>query len=169
MEYIWSLDLMVDKFTPHRGNTRLTTSIIWGFESFPSGNPTLKLLQSSTISRSVSWCWKMMEENGMWFYNLMMQTFLLVSLLTGSSLISFCFFGFFWTTAFSSGLMLTESIKFFRFSGISSAGLYCCLVLFFFFVCPISKKLLTRLFFHGFFSTYALDVKLSTKSRYHHN
>ena len=136
IELIWSADQVS---IPYLGNTRLTTSIIWGFESFPSGNPTLKWLHSSTISRSVNWCWKMVWNEYVSLSDLM-QTFLLVNLLTGSSLISFCFFGFFCATGFSSGLILTESIKFRKFSGISSAGLYCCLALFFFFVCPISKK-----------------------------
>ena len=43
--------------TSDLGNTLLTTSIIWGLDNLPSGNPTLKLLHSSTISRSVNCCW----------------------------------------------------------------------------------------------------------------
>ena len=121
--------------TSDLGNTLLTTSIIWGLDNLPSGNPTLKLLHSSTISRSVNCCWnkKAFEIFSICYvYKSSQPTFLFVSLLLGSSLTSFCFLGLLvWTTTFSSGLMITESMKSFNFSGISGSLLACLFRLFF--------------------------------------
>ena len=65
-------------------------------------------------------------------YKSSQPTFRFVSLLLGSSLTSFCFFGLLvWTTTFSSGLMITESMKSFNFSGISGSLLACLFRLFF--------------------------------------
>lgn len=112
------------------GKTFLTTSMIWGLDSFPSGKPTLKVLQSSTISLSVSVC--PCNSSVSQFSHTEHQTvsttgfviFRLRSSLSSSTFLAFRERRCGWTCGISL-FIVTESIKVFRFSGISSSCRLC--------------------------------------------
>ena len=95
--------------------------MICGLEIWPSGKPTLKLLQSSTISRSVSCCplgdcCYAIKRNCKGTFTPLFANFCTGVLLSFSVSFRCLCFGFLACSA-SSALIPTDSIKFLRYSG----------------------------------------------------